>query len=73
MKNYYVVYVDNIGEVGDVFDNYEDANEYHSGWLNDISSSDERKNNSYIVKLHTTDKGDVVGSETVMVWEGDNA
>jgi len=73
MKNYYVVNVDTIGELGEVFDNYDDANEYHSKWLNDISTEEQRKNNSYIVKLHTTDKGDVVGSETVMIWEGDYA
>jgi len=72
MKNYYVVYVDSIGEIGDAFDNYREAEEYHSKWLNENSSEDDRKKYSYIIKLHTTDKGDVVGSEIVLVWEGEN-
>jgi hypothetical protein len=72
MKYYYVVYVDSIGEVGEVLETYEEAEQYHSEWLNDLSSSEQRAHNSYIIKLHTTDKGDVVGGETVFVWEGDN-
>lgn len=71
MKNYYVVYVDSIGEVGEVLETYEEANEYHSKWLNDLSSAEDRTHNSYIIELHTIN-GNIVGNETVMVWEGDN-
>lgn len=72
MKNYYVVYVDTIGEVGEAFETYEEADQYHSEWLNDLSSAEDRNHNSYIIKLNTIN-GNIVGNETVMVWEGDNA